>query len=52
MRPVFDEVWHASWSMEDSVMSGFDKGGERYMAFTRTMQSLLWRIVFEIILHA
>jgi hypothetical protein len=51
MQLVSGEVCPASRSMEDSVRSGFDKGGERYMAFTRTVQSLLWRVVFEIILH-
>jgi hypothetical protein len=28
MRPVSSEVWHASWSMEYSVRSGFDTGGK------------------------
>jgi hypothetical protein len=28
MRPVSGEVWPASWSMEDNVRSGFDKGGK------------------------
>jgi hypothetical protein len=28
MWSVSDEVWHASLSMEDSVGSGFDKGGK------------------------
>jgi hypothetical protein len=28
MWPVSDEVWPASWSMEDSVRFGFDKGGK------------------------
>jgi hypothetical protein len=26
MRPVSSKVWPASWFMEDSVRSGFDKG--------------------------
>jgi hypothetical protein len=28
MQPVSGEVWPTSWSMEDSVRSGFDKGGK------------------------
>jgi hypothetical protein len=28
MRPVSSKVWPASWSMEDSVGSGFVKGGK------------------------
>jgi hypothetical protein len=45
------EVWPTSQSMEDSVSSYFDKGGERYTAFRRSMQSLLWHVAFEISLH-
>jgi hypothetical protein len=52
MMPMSNEVWPVSRSMEDNVGSGFDKGGERYTAFTRSMQSLLWRVAFEISLHA
>jgi hypothetical protein len=37
--------------MENSSRYGFDKGGERYTDFTCTVESLLWRIVFEIVLH-
>jgi hypothetical protein len=39
-------VWPALHSIEDSVRSNFDKGGKRYMAFTRTVQNLLWHIFF------
>jgi hypothetical protein len=51
MRPMSSEVWPASRSMEDNIRFGFDKGGERYTAFTHTMQSLLWRVAFEISFH-
>jgi hypothetical protein len=51
MRLVSGEVWPTSWSMEDSIRSSFDKGGERYTSFTCIVQSLLWHVVFEIILH-
>jgi hypothetical protein len=48
---MFGEVLPASWSMEDNVRSNFDEGGERYTAFRRIMQSLLWRVAFEFSLH-
>jgi hypothetical protein len=38
MRLVFTEVWHASWFMEDSVRSNFDKGGKE------TAISYVWNI--------
>jgi hypothetical protein len=30
IRPLSDEVWHASRSMEDSERFGFDKGGKTH----------------------
>jgi hypothetical protein len=51
MRPMSGEVWPTLRSMEDNTRSYFDKGGERYMTFRHSMQSLLWHIAFEISLH-
>jgi hypothetical protein len=51
MQLMSGVVWPASRSMEDNVRSGFNKEGERYTAFTRTMQSLLWHVAFEISFH-
>jgi hypothetical protein len=51
MWSMSSEVWPASRSMEDNIRSYFDKGGERYTAFRRSMQSLLWHVAFEISLH-
>jgi hypothetical protein len=51
MRLMSGNVLPASRSMEDNVRSRFDEGGERYSAFRCSMQSLLWRIAFEISLH-
>jgi hypothetical protein len=51
MRPMSDEVLPALRSTEDNVRSGFDGGGERYKAFRRSIQSLLWCVAIEISLH-
>jgi hypothetical protein len=48
MRPMSGEVLPTSRSMEDNIRSGFDEGEERYMAFRHSMQSLLWRVAFEL----
>jgi hypothetical protein len=50
MRPVSSEVWPASWSMKASVRSGFDKGWKD-TSIIRIGKSLLWGVVFEIIMH-
>jgi hypothetical protein len=51
MRPVPCDPWPTSRSMEDSVRSGFFKGGKCTCLFVRIGKSLLWGIVFEIIMH-
>jgi hypothetical protein len=50
MRPVSSEVWPASRSMKASVRSGFDKGWKD-TSIIRIGKSLLWGVVFEIIMH-
>jgi hypothetical protein len=51
MRLMSSEVLPESLSMEDNVGFGFDEGGEKYIAFRHSMQSLLWPIAFEFSLH-
>jgi hypothetical protein len=46
VRPLSDEVWPASRSMEDSERSGFDRGGKTHTSFISIWKSLLWGVVF------